>query len=172
MTASLNHQAHRVNHMRVQRLMRFMGLEAIYPKPKLSVRDEQHKVLPYLLRGLNIGRPNQVWASEITDIRLCRGFVYLVVVMDWFSRYVLSWSVSLTMDVHFCLVALQKALSQGTPEIFNTDQGSHFTSREFTIAESVMRHLNFGKMWGSCSEVPSFGCTNRFQFNRHWLIDH
>ncbi len=132
MTASLNQQGHNVNHKRVQRLMRFMGIEAIYPKPKLSARDEQHKVYPYLLRGLSIERPNQVWASDITYIRLCRGFVYLVVVMDWFSRYVLSWSVSVTMDVYFCLEALQKALNQGSPEIFNTDQGSQFTSREFT----------------------------------------
>jgi putative transposase len=112
--------------------MRLMGLEAIYPKPRLSKRDGQHKVFPYLLRGLAIERPNQVWASDITYLRLRRGFVYLVAVMDWFSRYVLSWSISVTMDVHFCLEALGNALEKGKPEIFNTDQGTQFTSREFT----------------------------------------
>jgi len=132
MTACLHRQGHCVNHKRVQRLMRFMGLEAIYPKPKLSKKDEHHKVFPYLLRGLTIERPNQVWSSDITYIRLRHGFVYLVAVMDWFSRYVLSWSISVTMDVHFCLEALHGALCRGKPEIFNTDQGSQFTSREFT----------------------------------------
>ena len=132
MTVCLNQQAHCVNRKRVQRLMRLMGLEAIYPKPKLSKRDDQHRVFPYLLRGLEIERPNQVWASDITYIRLRRGFVYLVAIMDWFSRYVLSWSVSVTMDVHFCLEALDNALAKASPEIFNTDQGAQFTSREFT----------------------------------------
>lgn len=132
MTASLHQQGHQVNHKRIQRLMRLMGLEAIYPKPRLSKKDEQHKIFPYLLRGLKIDRPNQVWASDITYIRLRRGFVYLVAVMDWFSRYVLSWSVSVTMDVHFCMEALERALRMGKPGIFNTDQGSQFTSREFT----------------------------------------
>lgn len=132
MTACLHRQGHSVNHKRVQRLMRLMGIEAIYPKPRLSKKDEQHKVFPYLLRGLTIERPNEVWASDITYIRLRRGFVYLVAVMDWFSRYVLSWAISVTMDVHFCLEALGYALDKGTPVIFNTDQGSQFTSREFT----------------------------------------
>lgn len=112
--------------------MRLMGLEAIYPKPKLSNKDNQHRVFPYLLRGLKIDRPNQVWTSGIAYIRLRRGFVYLVAVMDWFSRYVLAWSVSVTMDVHFCLEALNNALARGRPDIFNTDQGAQFTSREFT----------------------------------------
>jgi len=132
MTACLHQQGYSVNHKRVQRLMRLMGLEAIYPKPRLSKRDDQHKVFPYLLRDLEIDRPDQVWASDITYIRLHRGFVYLVAVMDWFSRYVLSWSVSVTMDVHFCLEALGNALKRGKPGIFNTDQGAQFTSREFT----------------------------------------
>lgn len=132
MTACLHQQGYQVNHKRVQRLMRLMGIEAIYPKPRLSKKDEQHKVFPYLLRGLKIDRPNQVWASDITYIRLRRGFVYLVAIMDWFSRYVLSWSVSVTMDVHFCIEALERALRMGKPGIFNTDQGSQFTSREFT----------------------------------------
>lgn len=132
MTAWLHQEGHDVNHKRVRHLMRRMGLEAIYPKPKLSQRNEEHKIFPYLLRGLEINRPNQVWSTDITYIRLHRGFVYLVAVMDWFSRYVLSWSISVTMDVHFCLEALEKALGKGKPEIFNTDQGAQFTSREFT----------------------------------------
>jgi putative transposase len=132
MRVALQEKGHRVNHKRVQRLMRQMGIEAIYPKPKLSQRHEEHKIYPYLLRGLEIDQPDQVWATDITYIRMHRGFVYLVAIMDWFSRYVLSWSVSVTMDVYFCLEALEKALGHGKPGIFNTDQGSQFTSREFT----------------------------------------
>ncbi len=132
MTAWLHREGHHVNHKRVGKLMRRMGVEAIYPKPKLSLRNEEHKIFPYLLRGIEINRPNQVWCTDITYIRLHRGFVYLVAVMDWFSRYVLSWSVSVTMDVHFCLEALERALSRGKPEIFNSDQGSQFTSGQFT----------------------------------------
>jgi putative transposase len=132
MVVALEKAGHRVNRKRVQRLMRLMGLEAIYPKPRLSNKEEDHKVYPYLLRGLVVDRPDQVWASDITYIRLRRGFVYLVAIMDWFSRYVLSWSVSITMDVHFCLDALERALNRAKPEIFNTDQGSQFTSRDFT----------------------------------------
>ncbi len=128
----LAEQGHIVNHKRVRRMMRTMGLEAIYPKPKLSRRNDEHKVFPYLLRDVPVVRPGQVWASDITYIRMRRGFVYLVAVMDWFSRYVLSWSVSVTLDVYFCLEALEKALAVGRSEIFNTDQGSQFTSREFT----------------------------------------
>jgi putative transposase len=147
MTVSLHQQGHRVNHKRVQRLMRLMGIEAIYPKPRLSRRDEQHKVFPYLLRDLKIERPNQVWASDITYIRLRRGFVYLVAIMDWFSRYVLSWSVSVTMDLHFCMEALESALCRDKPEIFNTDQGSQFTSREFTgmLQQAAVRISMDGK---------------------------
>lgn len=132
MAVYLREQGHLVNQKRVRRLMRLMGIEAIYPKPKLSQRDEGHKVFPYLLRGFEIHRPDQVWASDITYIRMHRGFVYLVAIIDWYSRYVLAWSVSVTMDVHFCLEALEKALNLGKPGIFNTDQGSQFTSREFT----------------------------------------
>lgn len=132
MTVCLQRQGYPVNHKRVARLMRVMGIEAIYPKPKLSQRDSEHRIYPYLLRGVHIVEPNQVWSSDITYIPLQRGFVYLVAVMDWFSRYVLSWEVSVTMDVHFCLSALERALLRGTPEIFNTDQGSQFTSRQFT----------------------------------------
>jgi putative transposase len=117
---------------RVQALMRSMGLEAIYPKPKLSQRHPEHRVYPYLLRGVTVSRPNQVWATDITYIRLVRGWMYLVAILDWCSRYVLSWAVSTTQDVFFCLEALEVALTKGTPEIFNSDQGSQFTSAVFT----------------------------------------
>ncbi len=121
-----------VNHKRVGRLMREMGLVAIYPKPKLSLGAADHRIYPYLLRGITVDRPNQAWATDITYIRLTQGFIYLVAVMDWFSRYVLSWELSTTMDVGFCVDALNAALRRGTPEIFNTDQGSQFTSEAFT----------------------------------------
>jgi len=132
MTEVLRTQGETVNPKRVRRLLRVMGLEAIYPKPKLSQPVEQCRRYPYLLRGKAIERPNQVWSTDITYIRLDKGFIYLVAVIDWYSRYVLSWEISNTLDVHFCLDALEMALSQGTPEIFNTDQGSQFTSIAFT----------------------------------------
>jgi len=132
MTAWLQHQGYAVNHKRVGRLLRQMGLEAIYPKPRLSQPAEGHVIYPYLLRGVRILRANQVWSADITYIRLQSGFVYLVAVIDWFTRYVLSWAVSITMDVAFCVEALEQALRQGQPEIFNTDQGAQFTSRAFT----------------------------------------
>ena len=132
MTAWLRSQGYLVNHKRVSRLMRQMGLVAIYPKPRLSQPTEGHTIYPYLLRGVGIARVNQVWSADITYIRLQSGFVYLVAVMDWFSRYVLAWAVSITMDVAFCLEALNQALGQGQPEIFNTDQGAQFTSQAFT----------------------------------------
>ncbi len=113
--------------------MQEMGLEAIYPKPKLSQANPEHKIYPYLLRDLRIERPNQVWAADITYIRLYRGFLYLVAVMDWVSRYVVSWEFSTSLEVHFCLLALERALQVGCrPEVFNTDQGSQFTSVSFT----------------------------------------
>jgi putative transposase len=121
-----------VNPKRVRRLMRLMGLEAIYPKPRTSVKSPENTVYPYLLRGLTIDRPDQVWCTDITYIPMHRGWVYLVAVMDWFSRYVLSWEVSITLDASFCVEALKRALSLGTPEIFNSDQGSQFTSIAFT----------------------------------------
>jgi len=109
-----------------------MGLEAIYAKPRLSVPAPGHRIYPYRLRGLPIVRPNQVWGTDITYIRMRRGFAYLVAIMDWFSRYVLSWELSVTLDVSFCVAALQWALKTAQPEIFNSDQGSQFTSEEFT----------------------------------------
>ena len=132
MTAGLRQAGHQVNRKRVQRLMRLMGLEALGPKPKTSRPSAQHRIYPYLLRGLTIDRPNQVWATDITYIPMARGFLYLVAVMDWYSRYVLAWRLSNTMDTSFCLDALEDALRKGRPEIFNTDQGAQFTSTAFT----------------------------------------
>jgi putative transposase len=121
MTAWLNTQGYAVERKRVRRLLRLMGLEAIYPKPHTSLPGETSQRYPYLLRGLAIERCNQVWSCDITYIRLARGFVYLIAVMDWFSRYVVSWEVSITLDTSFCLEALDRALKRATPEIFNTD---------------------------------------------------
>jgi putative transposase len=132
MTAWLETVGHHVNIKRVRRLLRQMGLEAIYPKPRLSFNGTEHRRYPYLLRGLKIVRPNQVWSTDITYIRLEGGFVYLVAIMDWFSRYVLSWGVSVTLDVSFCLDALEQALRIAKPEIVNSDQGVQFTCQEFT----------------------------------------
>jgi putative transposase len=128
----LDTQGFRVNRKRVSRLMDLMGIEAVYPKPKLSQPGDGHKVYPYLLRGVEVCRVNQVWSTDITYIRMAQGFVYLVAVMDWFSRYVLSWRLSLTMELDFCVEALKCALRRGRPEIFNSDQGSQFTSEKFT----------------------------------------
>jgi putative transposase len=117
---------------RIRRLMRQMGLEAIYQKPRLSVPEPGHRIYPYRLRGLKIERPDQVWSSDVTYIRLQQGFIYLVAVMDWFNRYVLAWEVSVSLKTSFCLAALDWALQSGQPDIFNTDQGSQFTSKAFT----------------------------------------
>ena len=121
-----------VNRKRVQRLMRLMGIEAIYPKRRTTRPGAGHKIYPYLLRGVEITRPDQVWSTDITYIPLRHGFLYLVAIMDWWSRYVLSWRLSNTLDGRFCQEALDQALSTGRPEIFNSDQGSQFTAEEFT----------------------------------------
>jgi putative transposase len=131
MTRHLRRLGYRVNRKRVQRLMRLMGLEAIYPKPKTSQPHPEHKIYPYLLRDLVIDHPNQVWAADITYIPMARGFMFLVAVMDWYSRKVLSFKLSNTLDTDFCLEAVEEAI-RGPPEIFNTDQGTQFTSRAFT----------------------------------------
>jgi putative transposase len=129
MTASLRRTGFGVGHNRVRRLLRLMGLEALYPKPRLSVPGGlEHRVYPYLLRDLRIERPNQVWSADITYIRLSQGFAYLVAILDWFSRYVLSWSLSTTLDAWFCVQTLREALRTARPKVFNTDQGSQFTS--------------------------------------------
>jgi len=132
MTEYLRRKGWAVNEKRIRRLMREMGLVAIYPKPRLSTPDKAHPTYPYLLRGLLIDRPDQVWASDITYIRLHGGFVYLTAVMDWYSRYVLSWALSNTLDVAFCVDALERALAVSQPEIFNSDQGCQYTSETFT----------------------------------------
>jgi len=133
MAAWLATQGHRVNRKRVQRLMRLLGLVAIYQRPNTSKPAAAHKIYPYLLRGLAIERVNQVWCSDVTYIPMAKGFLYLVVIMDWFSRAVLAWRLSNTLDADFCVEALEEALSRyHRPEIFNTDQGSQFTSDDFT----------------------------------------
>jgi putative transposase len=134
MTEWLHRQGHYVNHKRVRRLMRQMGLEAVYPRRKrgLSMPDKRHRIYPYLLKDVQITHTDQVWSADITYVRMYRGWLYLVAVMDWFSRYVLSWEVSITMESEFCISALRRALGFGRPDIFNTDQGSQFTSDGFT----------------------------------------
>ncbi len=133
MTARLNnHHGCQVNHKRVARLLQKMGLQAVYPRPRTSIPDKQHKKYPYLLRDLNINRPNQVWAADITYVPMPCGFMYLVAIMDWFSRYVVAWQLSNTLDGAFCLAALRLALRHGQPDIFNTDQGVQFTAHDFT----------------------------------------
>ncbi|GAB61564.1 transposase [Candidatus Jettenia caeni] len=132
MTEWLRQEGYGVNRKRVNRLMRQMGLYAIYPKPRLSDGRDEQKRYPYLLRGLKIEYPNHVWCADITYVKMSQGYVYLVAIMDWYSRYVVSWAVSITLDVGFCIEALDKAKEVGNPEIFNTDQGSQFTSRAFT----------------------------------------
>ncbi len=132
MAAWLAREGLEVNRKRVQRLMTLMGLEAIHPGPRTTTRDPDHKIYPYLLRGLAIERVDQVWSTDITYVPMPRGFMYLTAVIDWHSRYVLSWRLSNSLDGRSCLEALEAALEGGTPEIFNTDQGSQFTSRSFT----------------------------------------
>jgi putative transposase len=130
--AWLKSQGHRVNRKRVRRLMQIMGLKAIYRHPRISKPAPGHKIYPYLLSGMKITRPNQVWAADITYIPMARGFLYLVAIIDWYSRYVLSWRLSNTLDASFCAEALEEALRKGKPEIFNTDQGAQFTGEAFT----------------------------------------
>jgi putative transposase len=132
MTEWLTRQGEEVNRKRVQRLMRVMGLEAIYPKPRLSTAGRGHKIYPYLLRGVKIERPNQVWSTDITYVPMPSGFMYLAAVIDWYSRYVITWRLSNTLDGGFCLEMLEEALRSGCPEVFNTDQGVQFTAEAFT----------------------------------------
>ena len=133
MTVRLNRQyGYAINPKRVARLMRKMGLQAVYPRPRTSIPNKEHKKYPYLLRGLEIRRPNQVWATDITYVPMPQGFMYLVAIMDWYSRYVIAWQISNTLDGAFCLATLRSALQHGKPEIFNSDQGSQFTAHDFT----------------------------------------
>jgi putative transposase len=150
MTAWLKTQGYRVNPKRVRKLMRQMGLVALFPKPKISTPGESTKKYPYLLQSVVINRPNQVWSTDITYIRLTRGFVYLVAILDWFSRYVLSWELSNSLELFFCLEALEKALKKGKPEIFNSDQGSQFTSEEFM---NRIQRANISQSWDGRGRV-------------------
>lgn len=135
MRNALRRMGYKINRKRVQRLMRKMGLQSIAPKPNTSKAHPQHKVYPYLLRGVDVLHPDQVWCSDITYIRMPGGFVYLTAIMDWHSRYVLSWELSVSMECDFCVSALEQAIRRnGRPNIFNTDQGSQYTSNEFTGA--------------------------------------
>lgn len=131
MTKLLIRKGYKVNRKRIQRLMGLMGLCAIYPKKNLSKPGAGHKIYPYLLSDKEITGVNQVWSTDITYIKLKKGFIYLVAVMDWYSRYVLSWKISISLEADFCIKALEEALNYGKPEIFNTDQGSQFTSNDF-----------------------------------------
>jgi putative transposase len=152
MAAWLRSQGYAVNRKRVRRLMQLMGLEATYRRPNTSKPAAGHQGYPYLLRGLEINRVNQVWAADITYIPMARGFLYLVAIMDWYSRYVLAWRLSNTLEADFCVAALEQALSLGQPEIFNTDQGSQFTSEAFTglLLEQGIRISMDGK--GRCMD--------------------
>ena len=132
LTKWLIEQGEVVNRKRVQRLMRRMGLEAIYPKPKLSAARAGHRIYPYLLRNVSIQRPDQVWSTDITYVPLASGFMYLAAILDWYSRYVIAWRLSNTLDGSFCLEMLEEALSRGRPEVFNTDQGVQFTAQAWT----------------------------------------
>jgi putative transposase len=137
MTAHLRRAGYRVNPKRIRRLMRLMDIQAVYPRPRTTVAAKNHKVYPYLLRGLEITRANQVWCSDITYVPMYYGFMYLVAIMDWFSRYVIAWQLSNTLDGAFCLATLEQALAFGKPEIFNTDQGAQFTAHDFTSCLQV-----------------------------------
>ncbi len=141
MTWWLNAHGYGVNHKRVARLMRVMGLQATLPGPHTSRPHPEHRIYPYLLRGMEIGGPCEVWCADITYIPMRRGFMYLVAVMDWFSRYVITWELSNSLEIGFCVAALTRALQKARPHIFNTDQGSQFTSEEFTgiLAQADVR---------------------------------
>ncbi len=132
MTQCLQKSGHRVNRKRVRRLMRKMGLEAVYRKPRTSKPSPENKIYPYLLRGVTVDHPDQVWAADITYIPMRKGFLYLIAIIDWHSRFVLSWRLSNSMETSFCTEALEDALVHSQPEIFNTDQGAQFTSNDFT----------------------------------------
>lgn len=151
MTAHLNRMGYTINRKRVVRLMRDMGLEALYPKRRLSVGNKEHRIYPYLLEGVSIVEPNHVWSSDITYIRMTKGFLYLMVILDWYSRYVLSWRLSNTLETRFCLEALDEAFLDGKrPKIFNSDQGCQFTSKSFTDVLTAHRVLISMDAKGRC----------------------
>lgn len=145
MWAYLRSLKYDVNIKRIRRLLRLMGVKAIYRKPNLSKPDREHKIYPYLLRGVKIENPEHVWSTDITYIPMKRGYMYLTAVIDWYSRCVLSWKLSNSLDKQFCIEVLQEALKHGKPKIFNTDQGSQFTSNEFTaILETNQIKISMG----------------------------
>ena len=154
LAAWLRKQGHRVNRKRVRRLMHVMGLEAIYRRPRTSQPAPGHRIYPYLLSGMEITRPDQVWAADITYIPMARGFLYLVAIMDWCSRYVLSWRLSNTLDADFCVEALEEALRKGRPEVLNTDQGAQLTGEAFTAM--LERHGVRISMDGLCLKSLDF----------------
>ena len=158
MTVWLRRQGHSVNPKRVRRLMRLMGLEAVYPEPCLSKASPENRKYPYLLKDLVIDHPDQVWCADMTYIRMLHGFVYLTVIMDWYSHYVLSWEISTTMDSGFCVSALDQALELSRPEIFNTDQGSQFTSTNFLkrLEEQQVRSAWMAGAWTSTSSSTTW----------------
>jgi putative transposase len=190
MTAWLREdQGEEVNRKRVRRLMRLMRLEVIYPRPKLSLAGLNHKVYPYLLRGVQVERPDQVWSTDITSIPMAHGFMYLAAVIDWHSRFVIAWRLSNTLDGEFCLDMLEEALGQGTPEVFNTDQGAQFTALAWTsrleaagvrvsmdgkgrcldnvFVERLWRSLKYEEVYPNCYEtVPALraGLVRYFAF--------
>ena len=161
MTTFLRRQGWKINRKRVQRLMQLMRIEAIYPKPKLSRRNEEHKVYPYLLRDVEIKRPNHVWSTDISYIRIGKGFVYLTAVIDWFSRYVLSWRLSNTLDNTFCVDALEDALNISKPEIFNTDQGCQYTAANFLkpLQENHIQ-ISMGSRGSALDKIYASYCTS------------
>jgi putative transposase len=189
---SLNHMGYRVGLKYVRTLMRRMGLVAIYPKKNTSKPNKDHQVYPYLLRNIEILKPNQVWSTDITYIKLQTGFVYLVAIIDWYSRYVISWKLSISMEKDFCIEALEEALTKNIPQIFNSDQGSQFTSTEFTqklqqkqvqismdgvgrcldniFVERLWRSVKYEDVYLKSYATPKEalqGLTNYFQFYNH-----
>ena len=201
MRDELEERGHTVNRKRIQRLMRLMGLRALYPRRRTSQPGKGHKIYPYLLRDLRVGRANQVWATDVCYIPMAKGFMYLVAIMDWHTRRVLSWRVSNTLDTDFCIEALEEALQRyGAPEIFNTDQGSQFTSEAFTgvlkehginismdgkgrwvdnvFVERLWRSVKYEDVYLRAYETPAelrAGLTRYFQFynarRRHSALD-
>lgn len=193
MTRWLRRRGEAVNRKRVRRLMRLMGLEGLAPKPRTTCRNESHRIYPYLLRDLEILRPNQVWATDITYVPLRGGYLYLTAILDWHSRYVLSWRLSNTLDVGFCLEALDEALSRSRPEVFNTDQGTQFTSEAFTgrlssagirismdgkgraldnvFVERLWRTVKYEEVYVKCYETPREAETNLASYLRYYNED-
>lgn len=148
-----------VNPKRVRRLMQVMGIQAIYPKPRTTITNKEHKKYPYLLRKLIIERPNQVWCSDITYVPMAKGFLYLVAIMDWYSRYVISWRISNSLESSFCIEALEEALAYGTPQIFNTDKGVQYTSLAF-VKVLLDAEVNIS--------MTARGCWDNLMIERLW----